>query len=102
MFAVRAAEELALFLGDLLHHERMVALGALFLDRLVPTGKVAFGVLGTTVEQFLAASTFLDNLAVAAGLRAVDTQRDRLGALTIGVSGASQKTSEAPDFHHHR
>src|SRR5262249_46741895 len=58
--ALRALQVLPLGLGLLLGHEGVAALGAFDLDRAVPGGEVAIGVLVAAVEDLAALRALLN------------------------------------------
>src|SRR5690349_14112294 len=78
--------------GTILEHalgdERSPALRARLVDRPLPDHELAIRICGAAEERAALARAALDNLPGAAGLRARDAERDRLGRLALRVAGA--------------
>src|SRR5215470_1013893 len=88
-------------LGHTLGEEGGPARGARLQDGTRPRHELAVGVLGARVECLAAPAPPLHELAVAAGLRARDAERDGLGRLALGIPRAGDELAEASVLDHH-
>ena len=88
VLALRAAEEVPIFLGGLRNHERIFAFRTRFFHRWIPRGEIALGIGRATVEDLLPLGTFLGNLAFTSIARTIDTERDRFGRFAVRIGRA--------------
>ena len=77
------------------------ALRTRFVDRLVPKGKSAFGILAATVEDLAALGYFLDKFPWASFLRAGNPGSGGADVFAGRIPGAGEKLAITPIFKDH-
>src|SRR6185503_4678587 len=88
--------------GHALGEERRRTLGARLLDGTLPQHELAVGIGRAAEERPALARAALDDLPLAARLRARDTERDGLGRLALRIARARDELAEAPMLDDHR
>ena len=84
-----------------LFHQKCPALRTFLVDRFIPIGLTAFRIAAASVKQF--APFAFSGYDIFAALRAGNPRRlyNRLGVLTLRISGAGDKFTETPCLQHH-
>src|SRR6185436_3603949 len=106
-FAVAALLAAALnatadLLADFFDEERGAAGWAGLVDRTIPQGIFAGGILTAGKERTSFSRALLHEVSATAWLGTLHTQRKRLGGFALRIGGAGDELSKPPGFHHHR
>src|SRR6266849_140726 len=101
-FFAAALDAAANLLAHFFNEERGAAGWAGLVDRTIPQGIFARRILTASKERTSFSRALLDEIASTAWLRALHTQRERLGGLALRIGGAGDKLSKPPGLHYHR
>ena len=88
--------------ADFFNEELGAAGWAGLVDRTIPQGKLTGWILTARKEGTSLPRALLHEVSATAWLRALHTQRERLGGLALRIGGAGDKLSKPPGLDDHR